>query len=486
MKKISILLILLFLTSMPIANAAVTVNSLKMVNPMGQSLYTADNKIYYSGEKAVAASASITGGDVDEQKTVTLSYYENGILKNTVSESLLVEEGTTVIIKTPYLMIDKTPEINIGKCVLKAMVVGEQTIETVGIGQYDIVKGLTPFYNSTTIYDESVMMVVPVGGGLAEADLLFTPTEIISVKNAGQDYEFIEGIDWIFEDGKIKLLDWEYRADRLTQAELYPIRGTYGADVYGKKGGGYVIYGEGLWQKQLSVTYTHAGDVWDGPVYRADSDVLPKTKAKLLAGQPLKVVTNGDSISAGSGASRGAAPFMPTWSELFVRNLRNYYSSDISFKNTALGGMTASWGANATTLTTIKAENPDLVTIGFGANDASGSVPKATFKTIIKTMIDSIRAARPDCEFVLVATTVANPESTNVPNDDFFTYYLEALNELKAEDLAKGIEVLDMTTTHRKLISEKKFIDITASNVNHQNDYTLRWFAQHLTAMFVN
>ena len=65
---------------------------------------------------------------------------------------------------------------------------------------------LKPIWRGDIIYNESVTMVKD-SDMVAEAVLLFDPVEIISVKNAHLDILYQENIDWILENGKLKLTE---------------------------------------------------------------------------------------------------------------------------------------------------------------------------------------------------------------------------------------------------------------------------------------
>jgi len=40
-----------------------------------------------------------------------------------------------------------------------------------------------------------------------------------------------------------------------------------------------------------------------------------------------------------------------------------------------------------------------------------------------------------------------------------------------------------MTTLHDKLLEKKTYIDMSGNNVNHPNDYLVRWYAQMVGAL---
>ncbi len=269
---------------------------------------------------------------------------------------------------------------------------------------------MTPFWDLDTMYNESVLMVSDSAGRPAEAKLLFTPLVIQSVKSAGLDTVFKPGVDWVFSNGRLQLLTGS-KAAFLTKDFLYP---TIAGATQTKVGGGFVYWAEGHFfhDRQLSVTYTHARNAWHGPVTTYAETNLPNTLSKLNKGQPLKLVLIGNSITAGYNASAytGAAPQMPPYGGLVTENLKANYTSAITLKNVAVAGTDAAWGAsNVHTLVTL--ENPDLVVISFGMNDGTGNVDPDIFLTRVKAIMADVKTGNPAVEFILIATTLANPET---------------------------------------------------------------------------
>ncbi|MFD0713332.1 discoidin domain-containing protein [Paenibacillus sp. GCM10027626] len=357
-----------------------------------------------------------------------------------------------------------------------------------GRASYDITEAMTPLWLSNTIYNESVLLISE-NGGAPEAKLHYMPAAIISVKDAALGTEYQEGIDWQYEatTGKLKLLPGS-KAAFISHDELYPQTYQNGWSMY-RPGSGYILYREGtdITRRQLAVTYTK-NESWDGIIPQYAGTALTHTAAKLTAGSPLKVVLFGDSISVGSNASgySGGFPYMPSWGELFVRQLRSAYSSDIAFANHSLGGQTSAWGAaNAGR---VSAENPDLVVIAFGMNDGTFGVTPADFADHITSIMDDVLAVNPNAEFILVATTLANEGVCGdaACNQVFAGNQAEYKNAL--DDIANqytGSVIMNMTDIHKKLLQHKRFEDMTANNVNHPNDYLIRWYAQYAAALLI-
>ncbi|MBF0432221.1 MAG: SGNH/GDSL hydrolase family protein [Fibrobacteria bacterium] len=345
---------------------------------------------------------------------------------------------------------------------------------------FNMSQSMAPFWSTDTMYNESVLMMSS-DGGAPQAKLLFTPLDILSVKSSSLDVEYAEGVDWVWEDGVLKLLSGS-SAVSLTEAELYP--STPGGNTFPRAGGGYILYSEGNFfhGKQLAVTYTHEGGLWMGPVPVYQEKALANVIAKLKSGKKIKIVFFGDSITEGYNASGmlvGASPYTPSWAELVCANLNRYYTSSVTFLNTAKAGERSNWGlANVAALVT--AHKPDLVVIAFGMNDGNQHIQMLpeTFKSNVQGMINNVRSQNPSAEFILVSTTLANSETAVAVKQ---AEYITVLNELASQ----GIVVADMTGAHAELLKHKDFKDMTGNNVNHPNDFLVRWYAQQVSGLLI-
>lgn len=326
------------------------------------------------------------------------------------------------------------------------------------------------------MHDESVLMISK-DGKPAEAALLFKPKKIISVKNAGQNIEYKKGVDWEYTDGKLRLLPGS-KAIFMTDSELYP---DSTKKSFPKQGGGRILFNEGSFfhEKQLAVTYKHKKNAWKGIIPKYEGENLPHTTDLLKKKQSAHILLYGDSIAAGanSSAMSKAEPNLPNWGILIVERLKGYYNTAIRFTNTAVGGKDSKWG-----LINVEKEvvdhNPDLVIIAFGMNDGTGRVSPETFKENISGIIKSVRAKNEKAEFILVSTMLPNPESFFVGKQAEFKNELEALT-------GPGISLVDMTEVHRELLKYKSYQDLTGNNINHPNDFLIRWYAQEIAGVLV-
>ena len=340
----------------------------------------------------------------------------------------------------------------------------------------NIETALIPFWKTKTMHNESVLMISR-NGELPTAKLLFTPKKIISIRNAALDIEYKEGIDWEYNNGQLRLLK-DSKAAYLTDKQLYP---DSSKSAFPKKGGGLVLYGSGIFfhNHQLAVTYTHATNVWKGLVPSFQGENLPEVMYKLKMGSILNVLLFGDSIAAGCNASGDSKipPYLPSWGNLVIDGLKRKYTGPIEFTNTAVGGRDSKWGLE-TVKESVVDHNPDLVILAFGMNDGSRLLDPKIFKANIEGMINKIRQNNPKVEFILVTTMLANPESTFVGTQ---TAFKKELDEL----IGPGIVMVDMTAVHTELLKYKSYQDMTGNDINHPNDFLIRWYAQQILGILI-
>jgi hypothetical protein len=336
---------------------------------------------------------------------------------------------------------------------------------------------LKPFWEGKIMYNESVLMVSK-NGNPAEASLLFKPKKIISVKNSGQNIEYVKGIDWEYKNGKLRLLPGS-KAIFMTEAELYP---DSAKRSFPKQGGGKILFNEGSFfhEKQLAVTYKHRRNAWKGIIPKFQGENLPHSAELLKKKQSIHILLNGDSISAGANASgrSKAAPNLPDWGVLITENLKRHYNTDIKFTNTAVGGKNSKWGSTNVDELIIQ-HNPDLVIIAFGMNDGTGKMSPQEFKANISEIIRKTREKNPKSEFILVSTMLPNPESLFTGTQPEFKKVLDELT-------GPGIVVVDMTEVHRELLKNKSYQDMTGNNINHPNDFLIRWYAQEIAGILID
>ncbi len=342
---------------------------------------------------------------------------------------------------------------------------------------------MTPVWQTETVFAESLTMLRTPDGG-ARAPLLYAPKEVLCVTNAAGTEEYAEGADWYIEDGQFCLAE-NSRCFAFTEAELYPAEPIEGKSF--AKPGGNILFGEGNFfhMRQLAVTYIPECCDWPGVRPACAKTQLPRTWAALGEKRPLHVLLYGDSISWGGNASIRAntPPYQAPYGELFTEWLNRRWGAPVRFTNTSVGGMDAAWGIEHVG-PMVNDYRPDLVLLAFGMND--GWKTAEMFAEQIRTMVDSIRAANPAAEIILVATSTPNPILTDEKAPFWGNQYLykPALDAIAADPAyGGGIAVADITGMQAAMHSRKRFIDTTGNHVNHPNDFFHRLYAQYLCGM---
>ncbi len=346
--------------------------------------------------------------------------------------------------------------------------------------KYNVEAYTAPFYRDTVVYQESAMIVLNEDGSFPDISLLYPVEEIISVRSSALDVEYTEGEDFSIVDGKLRILPGT-SMPYLRYDEMYldsPVANQSWASADG--GWLFSVEGKGFHSRQISITYKHAGEPYEGFVQPYKGDLLPKTMEKLSDREQIKVAFIGDSITYGLNVSGpiNAAPFTPSYAAMTVEALNAVYGQNVTFKNFAVGGTTASWGVEQMDSVVIPSQ-PDLLVIAFGMNDGAGNVAADTFASELSAMIQKMKNANPDCEILLVSTTLPNPEIPEAYKTQ--PDYEAAMLELEET----GVAVVQMTSIHRDLLKYKNYYDISGSNLNHPNDFLARIYAQSLIAALI-
>jgi lysophospholipase L1-like esterase len=213
------------------------------------------------------------------------------------------------------------------------------------------------------------------------------------------------------------------------------------------------------------VDYTHRGRFKPKPAKAEFSAAtLPQTQQKLRAGEPLRIVAFGDSITAGGDASTPKLIFWERWADALRQK---YPRANIEAINGATGGDTTVQGLTRLSEKVI-AQKPNLVLIGFGMNDHNREghgVPLPAFSENLRKLVDRVRAES-GAEVVLFSAFPPNPKwhfgSHNM------AAYAEATQAVARE---KRCAFADVFQLWQKLSQHKKPEDLLANNINHPNDY---------------
>lgn len=339
---------------------------------------------------------------------------------------------------------------------------------------YEFDEIMTPVWEGNISYMETVLPVENEYGGIDPIELLYPIGQVIEVKNAELTVTYQKGIDYAVSGGKLLIAD-DGNIPVMSYSEFHPATGQSGME---DKNGGYICFSEGDYfhSKQIVVTYTHT-ETYAGYVPEGKGNLLPKVTEKLNKGEDLDLLVFGDSISVGANSSSlvGASPYMPTYPELFVQQLKTAYGSKINLTNPSVGGKRIAWGLDEINGALENQNDLDLAVLAFGMND--GRMSALEFAQKISTLAERVQERFPDAEVMLVATMLPNPdaEKFDLNQNEFHDMMLEYCQE-------EGVAVVDMTAVHEGLLQRKRYADMTGNNVNHPNDYMARVYAQTLFA----
>ena len=350
--------------------------------------------------------------------------------------------------------------------------------EMLGHFPLDKAKLTEPFWRSRTVWGESVLFISTGDGSAAEGTLLLRPAKVRSVRNPRTDDVYEEGRDYRIDAARRRLVLTDgSRIPKLAEADLYrkPREPSAAGAKVGDPGTWLLWKENGFADKQVDVDYD-TDETWDGFAPKSAADSLPRTMAKLRACGPLRIAVSGDSISAGGNASalNHAAPFQPAFPALFAAGLEKIYHSPVTMLNVAVGGYRSDQAMIALDQVTDAA--PDLVIVAYGMNDVGLRNP-ALYTQNIQRFIDGVRAKCPEAEFILIATSLGNPQWSAIPSDQF-PKYRDALAALCGED--RHIALADMTALWSQILARKRYHDLTGNGLNHPNDFGHRMYAEVL------
>ncbi len=360
-----------------------------------------------------------------------------------------------------------------------------------------------PFYWGNVIYNETAMFRVQEDGRVV-AKLAFKPLKIVSVRDYTHEVEYVEGVDYtIDEDGNLVLTEnssIKYWTEEQLVGQNIPAPyvkvdstalGNTATDYYVWSGVSVYTESDFFYGHQVHVTYAYDInnlDLSKYPSYETSANLV-NVRGKLEAGEDLKMVVIGDSISEGCSSSGhfGHAPNMPPFVDLFSSALGLAYGVNVTTINRSIGGTTSDDTASQESrIQAIINQNPDLLMIHYGTNDLGANTSKNRFKDNIEYIIEQIQEALPNCDIVLLSPVCPHPSIYDYTR---LADYGEALAEL-SEDMTvageRGVAYVDMTTAYQTYFANKTYLDLTANGINHPNDFGHRLYTQCLLGAFVD
>ena len=243
---------------------------------------------------------------------------------------------------------------------------------------FDKAQMVQPFWYGNVMYNESLCLIEREDGSKT-GDLLLTPKRIVSVRNNALKREYVEGVDWEWDEGT-KTIRWlegssipYFTADDIAGKDgLGNLLSNSEQDKYGRMLFGEEVYciGSWLYEKQIAVTYVFEETEWDGPNTGFKGANLPKTMQRLQNGEDLHVTVFGDSIFEGcdSSAKYNRLPQVPMFPQLLEYGLEAEYGGEVTIYNPSVGGKDSAWGVQQAP--EVAKTKTDLAIIGFGMNDS--------------------------------------------------------------------------------------------------------------------
>ena len=338
----------------------------------------------------------------------------------------------------------------------------------------------SPVWSSRQISGDPLFFIQAENAPAAKAALLFAPEKAPELRSASGEVVYEIGRDFTWAPGSREIvLTKDSRVPFKTAAELHPAPGSPNSYDGFRDGKAHMLYAQGHFFHDLqSVASYAASEPWSGPVPTPTPvDQLPHLHARLAAHEPMKVVVLGDSISTGLNASATGevAPRQSGYPELVTNGLAACFQTEVTLKNLSVGGKDASWGLKQ--MPAAIAEAPDVFICAFGMNDASGHVTPDTYTEIIRQMLVQLRAARPECDVILVSPMTANPEWTHA-EPALYPAYAAALKTLTGP----GCAIADVTAVWLALLERKGVLDLSGNGLNHPNDFGHRVYADVVLA----
>ncbi len=395
-------------------------------------------------------------------------------LETTQPSGSTTADGTSSTVETSTTV---TPAVTTSEVTTATVTTAETEVKAL-LDQYDLATYMMPIWEGDTVYQESVMFV----GKDDKAPLLYTPTEIISVRSSDLKKEYKEGVDWVLEDGKLTLPEGS-SIPVMAIDEYYPQNNTtygcFGSNLGSQRP--FVRWGEEdtFTKFQVFVSYRHE-ELYSGFLPKGQSGLYPKTLAKLHNGETLNVVFYGDSITEGYNTSGfiKKAPYADRWSEMVTGKLSLLYpKAEINCINTGVAGKDSVW-AIQNMKTSVVDKDPDLVILAFGMND--GGVAPATLAQRMVNLARSIKNQCKDCEILLVSTMLPNKEAAGFWGNQYL--FEDAM--LTAAKTAK-LGVVQMGSLHASLLEKKPYYHMTGNNINHPNDFLARLYAQSIVEALI-
>lgn len=334
-----------------------------------------------------------------------------------------------------------------------------------------------PAWTSQVVWRESSILLRETADGPTVARLAFPASAIVEVATADRRHRFASDTLTLAKDGLSLALTKPEPVEPLLRSGLFVPKGSpnsYAARVGHPEQS--LIYRPGRWfhDRNVEITYTRRDEKFT-PLEMIGT--LPKTAARLKAGEALTLGVSGDSISTGADASvlSKAPPFQPGYPDLVAAQLRAKHDTQVTLKNRAVGGWSVAHGVKD--IDKLLAEKPHLIIVAYGMNDVGRRDPK-WYGEQTKAILDRIKETDKNIEVILVSSMLGYAEWTATPRD-MFPKYRDELKKLTGE----GVALADVTFVWEQMLKNKHDHDLTGNGLNHPNDFGHRLYAQAVLAV---
>ena len=336
---------------------------------------------------------------------------------------------------------------------------------------------IEPFIDSHQMIGEAALPIQCNSTRSAEIRLAFPPKQPPEVTSATGKILYQSGKDYHWRSGsRIIYIPNHTDIPIVSETQLYrPANSQEFGRCIDRHND--IFYGpaDEYHQWQLAINYSFEPNEPSILKLTQPTGSLPRTARRLLNSEPISIVLLGDSISYGLNASGrcDTPPYQPPFGDLFNMAIKQRYACQTSFHNMAISGKSAQWG-----LEQVKAvvdQQPDLLLLGFGMNDASGDIQPKAFCRTIKQIIDDARNELPELEVILISPISANAQWI-AARPQLYVAYSQSLQLLQDQ----GIVLADVYPLWRAMVNLKSYWDLTGNGLNHPNDFGHRLYAQIL------
>jgi acyl-CoA thioesterase I len=232
--------------------------------------------------------------------------------------------------------------------------------------------------------------------------------------------------------------------------------------LYGKKDfdhNGFPGFGNGAY-----FIYVDYADQNGSPLFTKTDQkaLLRKTRERLEAGGPFKVIAYGDSITCGGDASEETLQFTRGYA-LWLQE--QFPKAEVIFENAATGGDSTVQGL-ARLEDKVLSRSPNLVLVGFGMNDHNkGGMEPDAFENNLVQIIETIQT-RTGAEVIAYSAFPPNPDWK------FGSHRME-LFAAATQRAASRIHCAfaDVFNVWRKVLQRKDLPSLLGNNINHPNDF---------------